>query len=340
MRFLPLLIRLCFVFGLFLTISCGSAGNKEEGKNAIVEKDNRPAELKELTRKVLADPGNPQVYVDRAAYYLRQHHSKDAYEDLKQVFTIDSLYANGYVALYDYYIEVSEANNARKALEDGLRKNPRNTNIALKLAELYLIARKHEQSFKYINDALKIDKYLARAYFLKGMNYKELMKRDKAISGFQTAIEQDPDCYEAYMQLGLLYSKERNKLAPQYLSSAIRVQEKNPEAWYARAMFYQEGNELERAKQDYRAILAFDSTYFNAWYNLGYLQYQKDNIDSAYYFFDQGVKKDYTQAKGYYMRALCWEQKGEKAKAISDLEFALKLKEDYPLAEAALQRLK
>ncbi len=327
-----------------LVISCGNNATKKDANStdtiAKIEEDTRPQELRELTRKILNSPENASFYNDRATYYLKNQAIDKAYEDLGIAFSIDSLNPLFYITLSNYYIEKQEPANARTALEDGLKKNPDHVALNLQLGEFLMIARKHELSFKAINNALRKDKYNARGYFLKGMNYKELSKKDKAISSFQTAIEQNPDYYDAYMQLGLLYAKENNKLAPQYFSSAISVQEKKAEAWYARAMYYQENNTLNKAISDYKAILKFDSTYFNAWYNLGYLQFNKSNYDSAYYYFDKGVLANSSEPRGYYMRGLCMEQLGDKQKAIIDYENVLKLNANYTLAIQGLQRVK
>lgn len=306
---------------------------------ATIEEDKRPAELKELTRKIIASPDDVALYNARAIYYIKHQQHKEAYEDLKIAFSKDSAYADLYITLANYYIEEKQPAGARRALEDGLIKNQGNTKLMLQLGEFYMIARKDQLSFKYINDVLKADKYNARAYFLKGMNYKYLFNEAKAIASFQTAIEQNPDYFEAYMQLGLIYAGKNDPLAAQYLTSAIRLQNKNSEAWYARAMFYQENNAADKAVADYKTILTFDSTYFNAWYNLGYLQYEKGHIDSAYYYFDQSIAKNYT-AKGYYMRGLCEEEQGNKAKALKDYQNALKIDANFALAAAAISRIK
>lgn len=323
--------------------ACGGNSSQKDGSGADssnVLPDDRPEALKELTKKILASPDNVDLYNQRAAYYIEQELYLEGYKDLQTAFAIDSMNPLLYVTLSDYYISQEQSSNARKALEDGLKKNPENIDINVKLAELLFLAREYEKSFTYINAALRKNKFLAKGYFLKGMNYKEMGKEKEAISGFRTAIEQNPDYYDAYMQLGLLFDEKKDKLAPQYYTSAIRVQEKNPEAWYARAMHYQTTNDLEKAKSDYHSILAFDSTYFNAWYNLGFLCYEAEKKDSAYHFFDKAIKADYKQPKGYYMRGLCMEQQNKIEQAKADYQQALKLDPSFYLALQGMERLR
>ena len=55
------------------------------------------------------------------------------------------------------------------------------------------------------------------------MKYKDLGDTAKAISSMQTAVEQDQQYYNAYMQLGILCAAQRNKLAVDYYKNALKV---------------------------------------------------------------------------------------------------------------------
>ena len=58
--------------------------------------------------------------------------------------------------------------------------------------ELHYLYRKHEESLKDLNNVLRVDPYEAKAYYFKGLNFKELGDFEKAVSQFQTTVEQDP----------------------------------------------------------------------------------------------------------------------------------------------------
>ena len=74
-----------------------------------------------------------------------------------------------------------------------------------------------------VNDVLKLDKTNANAYFTKGMIYHYLGNKSLAISSYQTAIEMDADYYDAYMNLGLLFSEQNDINAIEYYNSAIDI---------------------------------------------------------------------------------------------------------------------
>ena len=77
------------------------------------------------------------------------------------------------------------------------------------------------------NSALKLKKELeeigAEAYLIKGMIYNLLDNTDLAQSSYQTAIEVNPDYYDAYILLGILHEKLGNNIAINYYNSAAEV---------------------------------------------------------------------------------------------------------------------
>ena len=60
-----------------------------------------------------------------------------------------------------------------------------------------MLVEEYESSFRYLNEALKVDIHSATAYRLKGFNYKYAGDTVNAVSSFQTAIEQDPNDYDS-----------------------------------------------------------------------------------------------------------------------------------------------
>jgi tetratricopeptide (TPR) repeat protein len=316
-----------------------SQQSEETADSLRILSDSRDSVLVALSTQISNQPQNVNLLNQRAQYYIEHQNLDSAYKDLAYAFTLDSLNPNLYVTLHNYFVENKEPNNAMKALDDGLKKNPNSIQINMAFGKFFYIARKHDLSFKHLNNALKSDKYLADAYFYKALNYRDLLDTNQAIGLFQTAIEQNPKFYEAYMQLGLIYSNKQNPLAKQYFTSAIQLQPKNMEARYAKAYFMQIAESAEMAKAEYKSMLRIDSTYTNAWYNLGYIAFYEQKLDSAKYYFNKTIDSKYDETRAYYMRGLCYEQLGDRNNAVADYKSALKLEPNYPLAKQALQTL-
>lgn len=341
-------MRLLFFISLiscYILSSCGSISSEDNQTSTDsaahrTEKDDRPAEEIELTKKIQSSPSNPSFYNDRAKYYIRQKKYDDAWNDLKVVFTLDSTNSKFYNTLADYHTMQAEPRKAELALQRALQINPKSVTNLLKLAELYYFGKKRELSFKYINEALRINKYEAEAYYLKGMNYKEMKDTNRAISGFQTAIEQNPDYYDAYIQLALIHTAQKNKLAIDYYTSALKVKPNSTEALYGRGYFYQSSGANAKALADYKKITELEPANYNAWYNTGVVFYNENKADTALMNFNKAIKSDAQHAEAYAMRGLCSEALGKKEEAASDYELALNLKPELAMAREGLRRVK
>jgi tetratricopeptide (TPR) repeat protein len=142
------------------------------------------------------------------------------------------------------------------------------------------------------------------------------------------------------MQLGLLTESKDKKLAMSYYENALRVDTNSSEARYAKAMTLQTGNELEKAKEEYREIIKRDPQYEEAIYNLGYIYFQQDSLDKAKRHFEMATKVNPTYADAFYMLGLCEEAKSNTSGALAYYNQTLSLDAKHELAQKALKRLR
>lgn len=330
---------------VFLGVACKqNAGDKlkvnTKEDSAQISTAGVSKELLELNRKVKENPANPMYYNDRAAYYLKKNELELAYKDIALGFSIDSTNMPLFSTLADYHLLKREPGLAKSALEKALKINPKSVMTHIKLGELYYIVRKYEQAFSSINEGLQINKYYSDGYFWKGMIYKDKGDTAKALSNFQTTVEQDPDNYKAYIQMGVLCLPSLKKEALDHFTAAIRVNPNSTEAYYGRAYYYQLMKQNDKSMKDYLQVVQIDSTYSSAYYNLGILYYEKNSIDTAHANFTKAITFNPKYAEAYYMRGLCAESKLNADGALADFEFAVNVKPNYQLALEGIKRVK
>jgi tetratricopeptide (TPR) repeat protein len=299
-------------------VSLFSCAGKKQADDKSVKNAN-PESVEALTAKIAADPKDANLYYLRAKAYVDKRDMPMAYTDIAKALSIDSLKPNYYLTLSDVYFSSVQTRKAKAALEKCISLDKNNVDANLKMAELLMYVKENEQSITYVDKVLKLDVHNPKAYFIKGMNFKELKDTNKAISSFQTVVEQNPDYYNAYMQLAVLYGRKKNPIALQYISTALKLNPKSIEALYTRAMFFQSIRKFADAKQNYKLILTIDPAYKNAYYNQGYIcMMYENNLDEAIDFFGKAINADESFAKAYYMRGLCYEYKGNKTQAKLD----------------------
>ncbi|MEN9640376.1 MAG: hypothetical protein RLZZ262_2245, partial [Bacteroidota bacterium] len=234
---------------------------------------------------------------------------------------------------------------AYKQYETCLRYDGNNTDCMLKKAGIDIAKRQYDEARNLINGALKINEYLPFAYYLRGRMYKETGDTTLAYSSYKTAIDVDPTYYDAYIEIGLIYSKEKNDLAQEYFSSAIDIKPNSVEAYYAKAMFLQEtgfrdANRYNLAFACYDSILKIEPKFFAAHFNKGfvhleYLQNYQQGIDE----FNQAIAAFPGYYQAYYNRGLCYESLGLKQSAEADYRAALQIVPTYTEAALALGRI-
>jgi tetratricopeptide (TPR) repeat protein len=320
--------------------SCGTKKKNDEkaATDSTAAKVATPVD--ELTEKIKADLGNPELYSTRAKYYLAEKKFTPAMNDINKAISIDSTKADYFLTMANIHFATMNIPKSEEAFQKAISIDNKNIEAYLKLAEMYLYLKKYKESIQNANEALKVDPHLAKAYFLKGYVMAESGDTSRAISNYQTCVEQEPAYYDAFMQLGLIYSRRLKPLAVEYLNKALALRPSSTEVIYARGLFYQESGDIDRAVADYNKILEIDPNYKDAYYNLGYIEvnYRK-NYQKGIEFFTKAIEKDKYYAQAFYNRGYCYEMLGDKQKAMADYKSALENAPKYDMAIKGMKRI-
>jgi tetratricopeptide (TPR) repeat protein len=323
---------------IFVFSSCQENSTPKLDGNDV---DKSELTLDSLNSLIKESPNSAELYFERAKYHFHNRDLASSQGDVGRALKIDSSQTEFYLFLANLKILSKESRDARNALLKAYKRDPKNIEVLLKLGELYMIVEDYAESFKYLNEALELDIHNATAYRLKGFNYKYAGDTVNSVSSFQTAIEQDPDDYDSYLQLGLLFSIPLNPLALDFYDNALRVKPTSLEALYAKALHLQNIGESRESIELYDRIISLNAAFFNAHFNKGYIYLEHlEKFDSAAFSFNNALEfgpKDYYQA--LYNRGLSYERAGLTEKALADYTATLKINPQYDLAAESLSRL-
>lgn len=299
-----------------------------------------------LSKKLLDNPNDISLLKQRSDLFLSQGNLDGALLDLEFLYELDS---NNYQNLSDLshvYYQLGEKGKTeyyKKAyflLQKDIVTLKNNLSDLSMRYKLFFMANKHKKSLTDINSVLKIDKYIAEAYYYKGLNYCKIGDTIKAISQFQTAVEQDPNYIDAYLLLGLLYDLKGDSLAELYFNNALLVDSTSTIVLYNKGKYYQDNQELEQAKKCYLAVLRFDPKFIDAYYNLGYISLvQEEYLNGANYFSEVIYSKP-AYATAFYSRGLCFKGLGEFQKARLDFRKTLEISPDFREANDELVKIR
>ncbi len=335
-----------FLGGLLVAFTMFSCGNKEQSQQATEQPQETEQSqysqiplIRELEDKIAQSPDSAELYYQRGSAYFELGNISKAQTDAARAISMDSLQAKYYSLLAKIYFEKEEFTRAVQVLEKAHQLLPDDIDLMLHAARYYYVIGEGQRSITLLDSVLMKNVFNPQAYFYKGMIFKEIGDTAKAISNFQTAAEQDPKVYEAYMQLGLMFSAKKDRIAVDYFNNALKVDSNSQEAQYGIGMFYQNIEDYSKAKEAYRRMIIRFPQSKLAYYNMGYIYFQEDSMDKAERSFEHAleVAPDYTEA--YYMRGLCAERKKDSKSAEYYYRQALNLNPGYKLALDGIQRL-
>ncbi len=310
-----------------ISINCSSTQNKVESE---------PISLDSL---ILKYPDSVTLLVKRGKLYFEEYQIEKALNDAAKAFRLDSnsidtrlLYADVINNLPGR--SINDIASAQKHFEWIITKDKKNIHALVSLASTYAQQMDFDNSFTYINKALKIDQKYRDAYTLKGSNYLKLGNMKLAKSSYETAIQQDPDFYEAYLMLGSLYQSENNPVCIEYYTTAAKLRPNNLDVLYAYAYAMQTYNQVDKAKEIYRKMIEIDPNYVESNFQLGYIkQWLENDLDSAMYFYSNAIqiKTDYVEA--WHNMGICYLDKGDKPKALQSFRKALEFDPEFELSK-------
>jgi len=331
------------LYTLFLT-AC--VQNEPEEKVSVSKKNTdslaeiQHPQLDLINESIAQDSINAELYFSRGLAHQKLMNYQSAATDFEKAIILNDTVAAYYLNLADLFAEGKSIIPAINVLSKGLEKQPENINMLLNLSTYYLYINDTDKSIKMTNAILRLDASQAEAYFNKGLAYAFAGDTLKAISTFQTATEQNPDYYDAFIQLGLLCAGKKMKLAESYYQNALRIRPESVEAIYGLGMYYQNADEYEEAKSTYRSLIGIDVQFKDAYYNVGYIYFQQDSLKKALNYFDMAANVDVGFARAYYMRGLTYEAMSDTSNAIKDYNRTLSLDNGFEMARKGLERIK
>ena len=329
-----------FLFICLLTLSACHVGSSDSESNNKQGNDTTLMRLEILSQQIEDDVSNPDLYNRRAKYYLHDHQLDKALKDINKAISLDGGKSVSYITLSDIYLLMGKPDGSRDALNKAININPNDKEAMLKLAKLYLIVKDYKNCYVTVKQLLVIDNGNASAYFIRAIGLLEQGDTIHAVDDLMQAVDKNQKYYDAYVQLGELYSIKKDPMAVLYLKNALNLRPQSREAMYMLGLFYQETGQFDKAIASYQALAKFDTAFREAPFNIGYiyLVYLKD-FNRAVLFFSESLKKDPGYYEAYFNRGFAYELAGDYKKAYDDYQKSLKIELNYDKAIEGLNRL-
>ena len=231
-------------------------------------------------------------------------------------------------------------------LDNCIKEDPDIILARLLRAKIFLFEKKTEEAMKLANQVLKIDKRISEAYFIKGMIYHFLGNSNLASSSYQTAIEVDPNYFDAYIHMGMLSESAGNDIAIDYYNSAIEINSSSIEAHRNKGLYYHFNENYSEARKAFKFIVQIDSNFEETYFNigntfLGEYNISKSNsiLDSALMYYQKATSLNSFYVQAIHNIGICYEIKNDLVKAKSCYLKAIEIDNNYSPSLKALNSL-
>lgn len=329
---LLLLLSLVTIFS-----GCHSGTDRQQSANPG---DTTKIRINELTVQITDKPTDAVLYHLRAKYYMYDHQFDMALKDINKAISLNSKEYTYFVTLSDIYLLMGQTENSRDALLKVIASRPDDTQALLKLSKLYLIVKDYQNCYATVKKLLLIDNGVASAYYTRAIGLLEQGDTAHAVGDLLQAVDKDQDFYEAYLELGGLFSIRKDKIAETYLKNALNLRPDSKEALYMLGMYYQETGQYDKSIGTYSYLAKIDSTFRDAPYNIGYIYLVYLNeFTKAVPFFNESIKRDAEYYQAYFNRGYAKELSGDYRGAREDYVKSLKIMVNYDKAVEGLNRL-
>ncbi len=334
-----LFVTLYSLLSTLILFSCDFSDKSNTTTDEPLTIQGTPA-IVDVSQRIEQDPDNAELYALRGKLFYEEEQYVAAVSDLGSAIQLDSMNLSYYHALADAYFDSNQSKPALAILEKVLQKDSTRINTMLKLAEMQMIVRQHEASLSTVQKILAQKPRHPEGFYVAGLNFEHTGDTARAISSFQTTVEEDPDHIDAYRKLGAHFDKRNNKLALKYLDNALRIDSTDREALVSKAWYYHQRNRFAEAKKYYEKGSSFHPFDAQIHLNNGILHLEMKDGETAYDKFNIAVEVDPQYGIAYYYRAFAAERAGKGIKnTIKDYQQAAALMPDPQRALEALSRL-
>lgn len=319
--------------------ACGSDAVTEQAVAGQEEMTPEQVAVAQLTKALVDDPDNAEIYAERGAIYLENGVYDRAIVDFKRSLERDSSKAPVWHLLADAQMDNLRSREALNTMIYASSRFKERIPTLLKLAEFQFIVHQHDDALATLDRAVKVDPNEGEVFFMIGEVLKEKGDTARAINSYQRATELNSDILDAWLALGMLFETRGNSIAERYFKTATAIDRKAAIPYRMLADYYSRQNRLKEAIAQYDEAISRDPQYEEAFYNSGLVYLDMDSLSKAKEQFDRAVKVKPTYVEARFYQGVALELQGDVQGARQAYQQALNMAPSFTNAQQAIERL-
>ncbi len=297
--------------------------------------------LQKIDRQIEANPKKPELYLQRGDLYHELEGYDEAIADFKKVIALDGTMVAAHTKLARTYLAYDNSRLALRTLEAASYQFPKDISLLHKLAETQIILKQNNDANATLVRAVKVDRFDPKTYNLMGINFEDVEDEEKAIRSYKTAVEKDADFIPALMRLGFIYEQKEDPRALKYFDAAIDADKDYYGAYMAKGNYLGVQGEFTKAIETFKELTSRSGDQQPAaFFNIGLAYFQLDSLPQSKKHFQITSSLDPTYGLAYYYLGKVAEQEEDLAEAKKFYLQASSFEDARVRAEQALEALK
>lgn len=295
-----------------------------------------------LQKALEVDPSFSVAYIELGTLYAIGLNSPEkAIKPLEQAVALNPKHAGAYYSLGTSLAKVGNLVDAKTCLLKSSELDPDNPLPKQAIGRIYLSQGKLMESLSLFTEIIKKHPQFYDAHFARGEAYLDLGRFDEAVRDFYTVTDAFPDLALPFVKLGMACQGKGDleKAQNAYMQSlAINPDLSIPYnnlAWIAAETNHDFATALKWARK--AVSLAPDMIQYQD--TLGYMYHKSGQLKNALDTLENAAASSRPDPVVNYHLGLVYVDLGEKDKAISALEKALRLSPDAIWSQKAQEQV-
>jgi tetratricopeptide (TPR) repeat protein len=290
----------------------------------------RYGEARDALQSMLkTDPNQTDALFQLGVVALAENKYQDAFESFRKAYTLEPANPRGLMGMIEVYLAENKDDLAMQTLQTEIQKNPKRNDYHMALGNTAVRVGKYDlaiSEFQKVVDTLdKNSRSAGDLYMRMGETCRRKGDFNGAISNLQKARTALPDSTMVLATLALtLDSAGRKPEAKIAYEQCLKIEPRHGVALNNLAYLLAENNgDLDQALTYAQRSKQLLPNLFEVSDTLGWIYLKKQLTDNAIEAFREIVNKQPTHSTYRYHLGMAYAQKGDRPKAIEELNKAL-----------------
>jgi tetratricopeptide (TPR) repeat protein len=339
---------------------------------AAYEANNYPAALTALTTAIELNPRNARAYHQRGLVYFKSQQYQKALADYDRAVALDANFAEAYWSRGQFYYNQGNVEAALQNLDEAIILKPDFLEAYLDRANIYYNQKDYDLALQNCSRAIQLSPHDANIYVYRGIVYQDQGNFQAAEQDFDRALDLNPrivipDSQPSSVVLPLTiptiipstpapkplvnsgdvalrqgveaYEAGNYQQAVTALTEAIRLNDRNPEAYQKRGLAYFNLKEYQSALEDYNRAITLNPNFSEAYVGRGFIYIVTGDHGPALQDYNRAIGLNPNFAEAYAGRAYLYQVQNQCSAAQRDYERALEIDPHLSIALLRLESL-